>query len=470
MEATEAYLERIPQIDGKLNSYITVTADRALADAKKAEQEIVSGKYRGPMHGVPIAVKDQLYTKGILTTGGSTILKDFVPDEDATVISNLNDAGAVLLGKLNMSEFAMGDAFEHPYGRPHNPWDLSRNAGTSSSGSGVALIQSVATTDWWPIAFMSIGLLAALFLIDRAADMLVKRYPALSRPWTRLTATNGQSAIAVNGQSNNGNGNGHGAAEDELEQPAITEEELTALDNRDREMLRSIIRLDATTVREVMVPRLDMAAVEADSSLSVVAETMVSAGHSRLPVFEETMDNILGIIHARDVLASLARANTGDTLRTLVREAFIIPETKRVDDLLEELQERRTQIAIVVDEYGGTEGLVTMEDLLEEIVGEIEDEFSRSRDAQVVKQPDGKVLVDAALTTEHVEEIFGATIDTTEVDTVGGYVYHSLGRIPQTGDVVKTDRLHIEVVSMLGRRLRKLRIHRIDQGAAEPRL
>ena len=336
--------------------------------------------------------------------------------------------------------------------------------------SGVALIQSVATTDWWAIAFMSIGLLAALFLIDRAADMLVKRYPALSRPWIRLTATNGQSAIAVNGQSNNGNGNGHRVAEDELEQPAITEEELIALDNRDREMLRSIIRLDVTTVREVMVPRLDMAAVEADSSLSVVAETMVSAGHSRLPVFEETMDNILGIIHARDVLASLARANTGDTLRTLVREAFIIPETKRVDDLLEELQERRTQIAIVVDEYGGTEGLVTMEDLLEEIVGEIEDEFSRSRDAQVVKQPDGKVLVDAALTTEHVEEIFGATIDTTEVDTVGGYVYHSLGRIPQTGDVVKTDRLHIEVVSMLGRRLRKLRIHRIDQGAAEPRL
>ncbi len=336
--------------------------------------------------------------------------------------------------------------------------------------SGVALIQSVATTDWWHIAFISIGLLASLFLIDRAADILVKRYPALSRPWTRLTDTNGQSAIAVNDQSNNGNENGHGVAEDELEQPAITKEELTALDNRDREMLRSIIRLDVTTVREVMVPRLDMAAVESDSSLNVVAETMVSAGHSRLPVFEETIDNILGIIHARDVLASLAKANTGDTLRTLVREAFIIPETKRVDDLLEELQERRTQIAIVVDEYGGTEGLVTMEDLLEEIVGEIEDEFSRSRDAQVVKQPDGKVMVDAALTTEHVEEIFGATIDTTEVDTVGGYVYHRLGRIPQTGDVVKTDRLHIEVVSMLGRRLRKLRIHCIDQGAAEPRL
>ena len=138
VEATEAYLERIPQVDGKLNSYITVTAERAMADARQAEQEIVSGKYRGPMHGIPIGIKDQVYTKGILTTGGSTILKDFVPAEDATVVTKLNEAGAVLLGKLNMSEFAMGDAFEHPYGRPHNPWDLSRNAGTSSSGSGAA--------------------------------------------------------------------------------------------------------------------------------------------------------------------------------------------------------------------------------------------------------------------------------------------------------------------------------------------
>ena len=138
VEATEAYLERIPQVDGKLNSYITITGERAMDDARKAEQEIVGGNYRGPMHGMPIAIKDQVYTKGILTTGGSTILKDFIPDEDATVVTKLNDAGAVLLGKLNMSEFAMGDSFEHPYGRPHNPWDLDRNPGTSSSGSGAA--------------------------------------------------------------------------------------------------------------------------------------------------------------------------------------------------------------------------------------------------------------------------------------------------------------------------------------------
>ena len=341
--------------------------------------------------------------------------------------------------------------------------------------SGAALIHGFATTDWWLIAAMCAGLLFGFFLIERGAEKIGKRYPRVSRPWSRTTITIGSAALVLNGQlsSGNENGNGTGFTQEELEEPAITEDELISLDDRDREMLRSIIRLDATTVREVMVPRLDMAAVEADSPLSAVAETMVTRGHSRLPVYEETADRIIGIIHARDVLASLAASTTSnseDTLRTLVREAFIIPETKRVDDLLEELQERQTQIAIVIDEYGGTEGLVTMEDVLEEIVGEIEDEFSRSRDAQVIHQADGKVLVDAGVTTEVVEELLGAAIDTTEVDTVGGYVYHSLGRIPQAGDIVETDELHIEVISMLGRRLRKLRIYRTDHGIMDPSL
>ncbi|MCH7712949.1 MAG: amidase [Chloroflexi bacterium] len=138
VEATQAYLDRIDKVDGKLNAYITVCRDEALADARRAEGEIAAGGYKGPMHGIPVGVKDQFYTKGIRTTGGSNILKDLVPDEDATVVANLKQAGAVLLGKLNMSEFAMGDAFHHPYGRPRNPWDLSRNPGTSSSGSGAA--------------------------------------------------------------------------------------------------------------------------------------------------------------------------------------------------------------------------------------------------------------------------------------------------------------------------------------------
>lgn len=138
VEAAEAYLDRIDLVDGKLNSYITVCREEALQSAREAEQAIASGQYLGPLHGVPVAVKDQFYTKGIRTTGGSTIMWDYVPDEDATVVSGLKNAGAVLLGKLNLSEFALGESFYHPGGTPRNPWDLTRNPGISSSGSAAA--------------------------------------------------------------------------------------------------------------------------------------------------------------------------------------------------------------------------------------------------------------------------------------------------------------------------------------------
>ena len=138
VEAVEAYLERIDQVDGKLNSYVTVCREEALGAAREAEEAIVTGNYLGPMHGIPIAVKDQIYTRGIRTTAGSTIMWDYVPDEDATVVANLKKAGAILLGKLNLSEFALGESFYHPAGTPRNPWDLERNPGMSSSGSAAA--------------------------------------------------------------------------------------------------------------------------------------------------------------------------------------------------------------------------------------------------------------------------------------------------------------------------------------------
>ena len=138
VEATDAYLDRIGQLDGNYASYITVTAERAREDARRADAEITAGNRRGPLHGVPVAVKDQFDTAGIATTNGSTILAENIPDADATVMTRLKEAGTVLLGKLNMSEYASGDAFRHPYGRPRNPWNTRRNPGTSSSGSGAA--------------------------------------------------------------------------------------------------------------------------------------------------------------------------------------------------------------------------------------------------------------------------------------------------------------------------------------------
>jgi aspartyl-tRNA(Asn)/glutamyl-tRNA(Gln) amidotransferase subunit A len=138
VEAAAAYLDRIDALDDKLHSYITVCRDEALQAAREAEQAIMRGAWRGPLHGVPYAVKDQFWTKGIRTTGGSRLLADHIPNEDATVVARLREGGAILLGKLNMSEFATGNSVDHPFGTPHNPWDLDRNPGTSSSGSGAA--------------------------------------------------------------------------------------------------------------------------------------------------------------------------------------------------------------------------------------------------------------------------------------------------------------------------------------------
>ena len=137
VEATEAYLERIQSLDTNLRAFVTVTADAALASGKQAEREIGKGNYRGPMHGVPVAVKDQIYTKGVLTTGGSPVFSDFVPSFDATVVENLKAAGAIMLGKLNMTEFATS-GLSHQFDPPRNPWDLKRSTGGSSSGSGAA--------------------------------------------------------------------------------------------------------------------------------------------------------------------------------------------------------------------------------------------------------------------------------------------------------------------------------------------
>ena len=272
---------------------------------------------------------------------------------------------------------------------------------------------------------------------------------------------NGSSASGASGGTSPENGNPLTYTPDDL---TITEEELSGLDQRDREMLRSIIELDYTTVREVMVPRLDMVAIEAGATLREAAATIVEHGHSRLPVYVETMDDVLGIVYVRDLLAAIANPQDESDLRSLTRPAFIVPETKRVDELLEEFRQRRTQIAIVVDEYGGTEGLVTMEDVLEEIVGEIEDEFSRALEAEITQDEQGAVYVSAGLSAEEVQDLFGISIESDDFDTVGGFVYHNLGRIPHVGDVVENEGLRVEVIVVAGRRLRTLKITKADSG------
>ena len=189
VEVAQAYLDRIDDLDFKFNAYLTVTRREALEAARDAEQAIARGEYRGPMHGIPVAVKDQFWTKGIRTTGGARILADFVPEEDATVIANLKRAGAVLLGKTNMTEFAMGGGFER-FSPPRNPWRLDRRTGGSSGGSGAATAAFLCATSLGEDTGGSIRFPATWcgLVGHRPTWGLVSRYGVMTGVWSMDTA------------------------------------------------------------------------------------------------------------------------------------------------------------------------------------------------------------------------------------------------------------------------------------------
>ena len=228
------------------------------------------------------------------------------------------------------------------------------------------------------------------------------------------------------------------------------------LDERERSMIRSILKLDEYNARDVMVPRMDIVSVDVKDDLSSVVNRMLDSGHSRLPVYRETIDDVVGVIYSRRLMPLLNTEQPWPSLKELMLEPFFVPETKRLAELLTEFQGRRVQLALVVDEHGGTEGLVTLEDLLEEIVGEIEDEFSKEKGPIVTTTEDGEFIVDAGLSLNDLEELVDARFDEAEVDTIGGIVYSILDKMPKPGDEVVYEGLRIKVLTTMGRRLRKL--------------
>ena len=230
-------------------------------------------------------------------------------------------------------------------------------------------------------------------------------------------------------------------------------------DERERRMIRAILRLEDITAREVMVPRVDIVAAEASTPLTELPDLISEGGHSRFPIYEDTIDKIVSIVHARDLLRymSLGPASATLTLRDIARPAVFIPESKPLDELLREFQERRVTIAVVVDEYGGTEGLITMEDLLEEIVGEIEDEFE-TEEPGVVRVSENEVIVDARVNLDELNELLHSSLEGDGFDTLGGLLYDQFGKIPDVGDELTLDGLRMRVLSTAGRRIRNVRI------------
>jgi len=250
-------------------------------------------------------------------------------------------------------------------------------------------------------------------------------------------------------------------------EPADDAEELLSLaemkngsgtmDAEEREMIRGIMALEETTTREIMVPRTDIVAVPSDASFDEVARMIVEQGHSRIPVFENTIDNIIGVVHAREVLGYLTNGGRRPDVKSMARPAYFVPESKRVDELLAEMRRNKLSIAIVVDEYGGTAGLVTVEDLLEEIVGEIADEFDREEES-IHRISDHEAILDARVSIDELEELFGVKVEEGDFDSVGGFILSHLGKMPTAGEEVRVDGLVVRILAVSGRRIKRVRV------------
>lgn len=258
--------------------------------------------------------------------------------------------------------------------------------------------------------------------------------------------------------------------------PFVTEEEIMTLvdvgeeegviELDEKQMIASIFKLDNTLVREVMIPRIDIVALSTDTPMKEALDVIIEAGHSRIPVYRENIDTIVGLLYAKDLLEVWRDGKEDPDLLSILRPPMFVPESKKLDDLLEELQQAKVHLAIVVDEYGGTAGLVTIEDIVEEIVGEIQDEYD-SEEVIYRALGEDEFEVAARIDIDDLNEVLGSELPTELGDTLGGFIYSQLGKVPSPGEEVIAEGLHMEVMSVDEQRIDRVRIHRLPQEPAD---
>jgi putative hemolysin len=225
-------------------------------------------------------------------------------------------------------------------------------------------------------------------------------------------------------------------------------------------MIYSIFQLGDTLTREIMVPRIDVLALDVNSPLEEAVDALLTSGYSRVPVYEDTIDNILGVLYGKDLLKVWRQENGQlESLRAVLREPYFIPEAKKVDELLAEMQSKHVHMAIVVDEYGGVAGVVTLEDIIEEIFGEIQDEYDQEEQPYQVLT-DGDYIFRGRIDLDDFNQIMDTTLPVDEADTLGGFIYTRLGHVPMAGESVEEDGLLLTVELVSSRRIRKVRAQR----------
>jgi putative hemolysin len=263
-------------------------------------------------------------------------------------------------------------------------------------------------------------------------------------------------------------------------QPLITEEEIMTLvdageeggviEEEEKAMIYSIFQLGDTLAREVMSPRIDIQALEEKTTLIEATDNMLKTGYSRAPVFRDSIDNIVGMVYIKDLLSAWRQNRSGEIVKEFLREPYFIPEATKLDDLLAEMQARRIHMAIVVDEYGGTAGVVTIEDIVEEIVGEIQDEYDFGEEAPFQILQEGEFLFSGGIDLDDVNQLTGSDLPKDTSETLGGFIYSQLGRVPAHGEEITAGGLHLTVEEVVGRRIRKVRATKQLPPLGNPRI
>jgi len=299
--------------------------------------------------------------------------------------------------------------------------------------------------------FISLHMIRTMKVLATILDPLVKALMFISNGVIRLLGSKPQEFH-------------HFMTEEELKAIISVSEEEGILEEEEREMITSIFEFGETKVGEIMVPRVDMVCIDVDTPFEEVMKVVREVGHSRIPVYEESIDNIIGVLYVKDLLEywdEEERANLD--LRKTLRPPYFVPETKKVNELLREFQQEKVHIAIVVDEYGGTAGLVTIEDILEELVGEIEDEYDESKAGKPYTiLSSSEVLVDGRMSIDDVREELEVKLpDVEDVETIAGFVISQLGHVPREGESVEVGNAKFTVVEADERRIIKLRLERL---------
>ena len=231
------------------------------------------------------------------------------------------------------------------------------------------------------------------------------------------------------------------------------------VDKEELEMIENVLELSDTSAEEIMTPRTDVIAMEVDTDLPTVLKTISQAGHSRIPVYEKNIDNIIGLVYAKDLLSEIGKDEEKFKLRDKIRKAYFVPETTHLRVLLHEFQNQKLHIAVVLDEYGGTAGIVTIEDILEELVGEIVDEYEQTPPEEMNRIDEATVEIDARMYIDDLNDQFDLQLPEDEdYDTVGGFVFSHLGYIPKTGETFEYENISFTVKDAEARRIKRLRI------------